>query len=333
MTVAALETLTVVAPGFHTLIVDQGRPRTRSLGVPVGGAADRRALALGNALVGNEADAAALEINFSGPTLRTSGPVAAVIYGSPVSWDDLPTDLTEVLRRTAAATIGNPVKRQDNNRYILSGSTFTLEAGETIYIHPILPDGVRAYLCVRGGFQTPLILGSRSALKPLVVGEHLPCRTGTIRPRFFRHRFRGDDSPDMLRAVAGTQADWFPRDLLYQQLFQIKPESNRMGLRLKCPTLFLTGREMISEPVCPGSVQVTRDGQCIILGIDGQTIGGYPKIAQVIAADLDKLARLRPGAFVRFQHVEPEEAETIFRDHQEELHEWLIRLRTVAGSD
>ncbi len=99
MTVPALETLTVVAPGFHTLIVDQGRPRTRSLGVPVGGAADRRALALGNALVGNEAAAAALEINYTGPTLRTSGPVAAVIYGNPVSWDDVPADLAEMIRR------------------------------------------------------------------------------------------------------------------------------------------------------------------------------------------------------------------------------------------
>ena len=67
-----VETLTVVTPGLHTLVVDQGRPRTRSLGVPVGGAADRRALALGNALVGNDADAAGLEINLAGPTLRTA---------------------------------------------------------------------------------------------------------------------------------------------------------------------------------------------------------------------------------------------------------------------
>src|ERR1700733_10837029 len=83
MTADTLTSLTVVAPGFHTLIVDQGRPRTRSLGVPVGGAADRRALALGNALVGNEPDAAALEINLTGPTLRSSGQIAAVVFGAP----------------------------------------------------------------------------------------------------------------------------------------------------------------------------------------------------------------------------------------------------------
>src|SRR5439155_4756394 len=75
---AALETLTIVSPGLHTLVVDQGRPRTRSLGVPVGGAADRRALALGNALVGNDVDAAGLEINLVGPALRSSGHIAVV---------------------------------------------------------------------------------------------------------------------------------------------------------------------------------------------------------------------------------------------------------------
>jgi allophanate hydrolase subunit 2 len=86
---------------------------------------------------------------------------------------------------------------------------------------------------------------------------------------------------------------------------------------------------MVSEPVCPGSVQVTRDGQCIVLGVDGQTIGGYPKMAQVISADLDKLGRLRPGETIRFRRVPPEDAETIYRAKQAELREWVTRLRTA----
>jgi len=80
-------------------------------------------------------------------------------------------------------------------------------------------------------------------------------------------------------------------------------------------------------------VQVTREGRCIVLGVDGQTIGGYPKIAQVVAADLDKLAQLRPGAAVRFRRVGPDEAEALYRARREELHEWLTRLRTAARSD
>jgi biotin-dependent carboxylase-like uncharacterized protein len=307
MTADALERLTVVAAGFHTLVVDMGRPRTRSLGVPVGGAADRRALALGNALVGNDADAAALEINLAGPTLRSSGRVAAVLFGAP-------------FRLTS------------DRQPLTAGTTFTLEAGETLHVGGTA-DGMRAYLCVRGGLRTPLVLGSRSALASLADGDELPCVAGAIKPRFLRRRFLGDDEPNLLHALDGAQADWFRPDEFYGPEFRVGPESNRMGLRLEGAPLTVPGREMISEPVCPGTVQVTREGRCIVLGVDGQTIGGYLKIAQVIAADLDKLAQLRPGTAVRFRRVEPEEAEVLYHARQEELHEWLTRLRTAARSD
>jgi antagonist of KipI len=100
-----------------------------------------------------------------------------------------------------------------------------------------------------------------------------------------------------------------------------------MGLRLDGKPLTVSGREMVSEPVCPGTVQVTRDGRCIILGVDGQTIGGYPRIAQVISADLDLLGQLRPGTEVRFREVGLEEAEMLYRRQQDELNRWLLRLR------
>src|SRR5262245_23994325 len=78
-----LASLKVLSPGLSTLVVDQGRPRYRSLGVPVGGAADRSALVLGNALVGNPPDAAALEISLAGPVLWAEGELACVVYGAP----------------------------------------------------------------------------------------------------------------------------------------------------------------------------------------------------------------------------------------------------------
>jgi len=93
--------------------------------------------------------------------------------------------------------------------------------------------------------------------------------------------------------------------------------------------LGLPSRELISEPVCPGSVQVTRDGQCVILGVDGQTIGGYPKLAQVISADLDVLGQLRPGTRVGFVQVTMVEAEQARLRRQAELNEWLMRLRMI----
>src|SRR5262249_40361725 len=104
-----------------------------------------------------------------------------------------------------------------------------------------------------------------------------------------------------------------------------------MGLRLSGISLPVPDREIVSEPVCPGTVQVTRDGQCIVLGIDGQTIGGYPKVAQVIAADLDRLSQLRPGARVAFKEVQLDQAELLLRRRAALLREWLTRLRVTAG--
>ena len=103
-----------------------------------------------------------------------------------------------------------------------------------------------------------------------------------------------------------------------------------MGLRLAGDKLPVPDREMVSEPVCPGSVQVTREGQPIVLGVDGQTIGGYPRIAHVIRADLDRLGQLRPGDRVSFTFVAPEEAVIRAQQRAGTLQTWLTRLRVTA---
>ena len=295
--------LKVLQPGLCTLVVDYGRPHCRSLGVPVGGAADRTALAVGNALVGNPPDAAALEVALAGPTLAADAELACVLYGAPF---DLSTD-----RRPLAA-----------------GKTFTLQPGEVLHAGGTAR-GARAYFCVRGGLQTPVVLGSRSSLAPLHAGAELPCHSGMIRPHFVRFEEERSD-PAVLRVLDGAQAEWFSGQEFYAGCYTVAPASNRMGLRLTGPPLRPPEREMVSEPVCPGSVQVTRDGQCIVLGVDGQTIGGYPKIAQVVSADLDTLGQLRPGDRVVFRRVTLAEAEGLYREKQARLREWLARLRAVV---
>ncbi len=99
-----------------------------------------------------------------------------------------------------------------------------------------------------------------------------------------------------------------------------------MGIRLKGKALVRIPGELMSEPVAPGAVQVTNDGQPIVLGVDGQTIGGYPKVAHVIRADLDRLAQLRPGERIRFMRVSPEEAEEAARERAAILRTWLSRI-------
>jgi biotin-dependent carboxylase-like uncharacterized protein len=294
-------TLKVLAPGLHTLLLDCGRPRSRSLGVPVGGAADRFSLAIGNALVGNAPDALALEINLSGPTLEAECSLACVLWGANF----------ELFR---------------NERALRAGYTFNLESGDVVRTGGS-SQGARAYFCVHGGFEAPLILASRSALVPLQADQSLPCRPGSIKGRAVRGPWIWKQEPSVLRVLDGAQAARFSADEFLEQSFTVAPASNRMGLRLIGRPLTQTPAEIVSEPVCPGTVQVTRDGQCIVLGVDGQTIGGYPKIAQVISADMDKLGQLRAGDKICFRAVSLEEAELIYRQKQKEFNEWLLRLR------
>src|SRR5262245_43212511 len=123
--------LEVISPGMYTLLVDHGRPRTRSLGVPVSGAADRFSLAIGNALVGNEPDTAALEISSGGVVLRTDGPLACSLVGAPFD-----------------ARIGRGSVR--------ANSCFPLKTGDELAISGTR-SGARAYLCIRHGIDAPLI--------------------------------------------------------------------------------------------------------------------------------------------------------------------------------
>ncbi len=320
--------LKLIHPGLLSLLVDTGRSRSRSLGVPVGGAADRGALALGNAIVGNPPDSPGVEITLAGPTLEAQHPTACVVFGAPFS-----------------VVV--------NGRPITIGTTWTLEPGDVLRIGGT-PSGTRGYLCVAGGFDAPEILGSRSGIEPLKAGEVLACRPSRCESRGLPFASLGErqmkansgpprraaltDSgvgaalrggPVQLRVLDGPQRDWFVDDRFFTQVYEVTPASNRMGLRLRGEPLARRPGELVSEAVAPGAVQVTNDGLPIVLGVDGQTIGGYPKVAHIIRADLDLLAQLRPGERVRFVRVTPDEAEAAARERSAVLREWLARLRAA----
>jgi 5-oxoprolinase (ATP-hydrolysing) subunit C len=292
--------LLVREPGLYSLAVDFGRSRSRALGVPLGGAVGRAALAIGNALVGNDPRAAALEVTLFGPVLEALHPTACAIFGAPF----------------AATRNGDP---------LTPGFTFQLEVGDVLRVGGA-PTGARACVCVAGGFDVPEVLGSRTALDPLRAGDVLACAPS-------RGAGRGVDwpappEPTVLRALPGPQADWFAAGFFAHE-YEVLPASNRMGARLKGPALARRAGELASEAVAPGAVQITNDGLPIVLGADGQTVGGYPKVAHVIRADLDALAQLRPGARVRFALVTAAEAEAAARERADALAALLARIRAA----
>jgi 5-oxoprolinase (ATP-hydrolysing) subunit C len=292
--------LRVLESGLHTLIVDAGRPHNRSLGVPLGGAADRFSWMLGNALVGNPLDAAALEICVLGPTLKATCELGISVVGAAF----------EMFRNGEPLSSNRSIQLHQGNELRIAGSK----------------SGARAYLCVRGGFQEPLILGSQSSFEPVKRGQELLASPSTVTERGILWPPNADDGPIRFRAIPGPQAEWFHLERFFGPTFSVSPTSNRMGLRLSGDPLPRPERELVSEPVAPGAVQVVNDGQCIVLGVDGQTIGGYPKVAHIIAADLDRLGQLRPGDEIAFELASMDEAEAAWRERQRELQAWLTRL-------
>ena len=290
--------LRVLEPGLYSLLVGRPRPGTRHLGVPVGGPADSTSCALGNAWLGNPVEALALEITLLGPTLQATAPVAGVIFGSPF--------------------------QLSGSREV--GRSFNLDAGNVLKIGGT-PRGCRGYLCVAGGFLGPEILGSDGALEPIQRGDVLECAVSSLKPRWAAGEAHSDLTT--FRVLPGPQRNWFPDSNFFDQTYTVAAASNRMGLRLLGVPLLRPPRELASEPVAPGAVQITNDGLPVILGVDGQTIGGYPKIAHVIRADLDALGQLRPGSAVRFVETSVAEAEAAFQLKQAALKRTLALWRTA----
>lgn len=304
--------LRLLRPGLFTLVVDGGRPRTRGLGVPVGGPADAPAMSIANRLVGNPPDAAALEITLVGPKLVCTHPVGMALFGAPFT-----------------------VKRDEED--IPPGSSFTLKPGQTLDIGGT-PTGCRAYLAVVGGFLTPEVLGSRTGFAPLAADAELPCAESAVRGRTLpeatvpelTRKLLSQQPPELpgeLACLPGPQVDWFD-DAFWARLYEVSPAGNRMGIRLIGHPLERPPRELVSEAVAPGAVQITNDGLPIILGVDGQTIGGYPKIANVLADEMPTLGQLRPRTIAAFYRVTEEEAEALaarYAERRAELMAYLDR--------
>jgi biotin-dependent carboxylase-like uncharacterized protein len=266
----------VLAPGPLATVQDLGRAGYAALGVPRSGAFDRAALALANRLVGNPDAAAGIEITFGGLTLRCLEPVTVAFTG--------------------AVCPGAPDW----------GAACSLPAGAVIRVGTP-PAGVRSYLGVRGGIMVDPVLGSRSTdtlsgLGPprLAAGTRLP--VGTTTGPVAGVAAAPPVARPLLAVRFGPRDDWFAasaRARLLGAQWRVRPESDRIGLRLDGPPLE-RGRtdELASEPLLPGAVQVPPDGRPIVFGPDAPVTGGYPVIA--VLFDPAGAAQLRPGDFVRF---------------------------------
>jgi KipI family sensor histidine kinase inhibitor len=290
--------ITVVKPGLFTTIQDLGRPGHRAAGVPLSGAADPVSLRLANRLVGNPATAAALEITLLGPDLRFERDAVVALAG--------------------AVFPGMP-----------SAAAMPVRAGETLSLGHATA-GCRGYFAVAGGIDVLEVLGSRSTFSPARLGglRGLPLAAGDALPVGGAHgktsRSGAEGRPSLVRpSGAGITLRMIPGEQfasagesLWSTTHTTSSRSDRMGVRLDGPPLGGgdTAGSLPSVAVLPGTVQLPPDGKPIVLLCDAQTIGGYPVIGHVIAADLPLVAQLRPGDAVHWREATIDEAHRALRD-------------------
>ena len=319
--------MNILFSGPLSTVQDMGRTGHAAQGYPECGACDKYALALGNLLCGNPESAAAVEMTLTGATVQFDQDTVVALTGAAC------TPTLDGQRIPLYAPVRVP-----------AGAT--LETG-------MFTAGLRAYLCVRGGVGTAPVLGSRSTDmkcrigglegRALRKGDVLPAgkapagydftraalaaralaeKPWLLRPRT-AHAFLGDQVIPLLRAVPGPQDDAFTPEGLrtfFTGLYAVTTDSNRMGVKLSGPAAETKrGSDILSDGIVEGSVQISANGQPILILADHQTTGGYAKIATVIGPDLSAAAQLRPGETAAFRPVDAQTAVRLCRETAQQL--------------
>lgn len=308
--------ITILEAGPMTSVQDHGRYEFQFMGVSLGGMVDPVMATIANNLVGNADDAAVLECIMSGPKI-------------------------EFLKDSRIAFVGWNDAR--------NGKPISLKAGEVIDLTKPTKQ-LRGYIAIAGGIDVPVVLGSRSTDlrakfggyfgRALRQGDCLPIGLAGKGPVAGAWHVAWPQSQLAsnqleLRFIRGIQAHWFADDSrrgFTESIYHVSPTSDRMGTRLEGTKLELkVPRELVSQPVVFGSIQVPPSGQPIVLMSERQTIGGYPQIGHVISADLPLLARAWPGTPIRFREVSIEDARHAWFELQRDLGLLKTGLGLVKG--
>ncbi|HDM8160769.1 TPA: biotin-dependent carboxyltransferase [Vibrio harveyi] len=285
--------LIVEKPGPLSLIQDFGRFGLAHIGITQGGPVDDYAYSWANHLLKNPVNCSVIEITLGNASFKA-------------------------LEDCHLSICGGDLNASIDGIALTNWSDFSLKKGQTLKFG--MPrNGLRAYLAVKGGFNVEKHLGSSSTVLRESLGgieqSGVALKTGDIigfnphalpsrKPKQMTFRFKPDyNLPIKLRVIEGYQYNDFSQeaiDRFYSTIFEISPNSNRMGYRLEGETITPPYDGILSEGIALGSIQIPNDGKPIILLNDHQTIGGYPKFGCVARIDLPRLAQAKPGQSVSF---------------------------------
>mgnify|MGYP001185699282 CR=1 FL=1 len=297
----------VLRPGINSTFQDQGRFKLQHLGIVASGCMDSFLFSISNKLVGNKVLEGVLEFAYQGPLLELEGDTALVAVAGNVNFN--------IINKNGETKQGTP------------NESFVIFKGEKIDILSTV-NSVYGYFSVFGGFKLKEIKGSVSTLVKANIGpnkgnklksddkiflkkSNQPNKTKKIQLTF--------DSDDTIRVMTGLQHDYFSKksqEDFFSTKYKVTKLTDRMGMRLEGKKLEnIVSKNIKSEGITKGSIQIPGDGQPIILLSDHPTIGGYPKIANVITADYDKIVQKAPGAEIKFKLVDLIIAENAFNEY------------------
>ena len=297
----------VLKAGFQDLIQDMGRFGNTHMGISPSGAADNISFRIGNLLLDNDINDPGIEITLFGGSYYFNKNAIIVLTGSEFT-----------------STI--------DGKIISFSKPVSVKTGQTLSISQTT-NGARCYLCIKGGFQVPRTLNSTST--------HILSKIGGFDGRSLKKKdeilfsnsnnqnfnknknFHIDNDRSVLRVTKGLQYDLFDssnKNLFFNEKFAVTHNSNRMGLRITGPNIYCKqSKDILTEGIPLGAIQIPGDGDSIISFVAHQTTGGYPKIANVIAADFHKVGQLKPGDKFLFKLVSIKEAESLYFKQERSL--------------
>lgn len=328
-------TMKILEPGLLTVIQDQGRTGYQKDGISVSGVMDSVTARILNILIGNDESEAVLEMTLKGAKITFQEDSLIALGGGDM-----------------APIIDNEPVRSYRPVMVKADSVLTFRN---------IQEGFRTYLAVAGGFDVPIVMDSQSTYMRAGIGglegralqkdDTLKSNTPSEKSKAILNKLRkskggfyeGNLETDLrmipeisictkVRAFRGRQYGWFAQsscNAFFSETFTVTTESDRMGYRLDGPALEMEEkRELLSEAVTNGTIQVSADGKPIILLADRQTTGGYAKIAQMATVDLPNLAQLKPGSEVTFQEISHDEAQKLLISRENELKELIKSIDT-----
>ena len=298
----------ILRSGINTTVQDIGRNYLYHIGITVSGAIDQRSYKLSNSLVNNRLNEAVIEFAYQGPLLKLRNGNSNFAITGDIFFN----------------IIRNNSKIEEGRCY----ENYTIKDGDQIDIISTKKSAY-GYLAVSGGFEleetwksysvnTKAQIGPNNG-KKYSINEKIFIKKSTLENTQNKKIDYKDSFNNIVRVIKGTNFNYFSKEaknIFFNQAYSVTRLVDRMGMRLDGPNLEnIVNTNIKSEGLIRGVIQVPADGKPIILLSDHGTIGGYPKIAVVISADLDKVAQLTPGSKINFKEVNLEEAEKLFKDY------------------